>query len=692
MSTTDALFASAFQHHQAGDLVAAEGLYRAILQGDPAHFDSLQLLGTLLVQAGRHEAALAYLGQAIARQPGFALALHNRGLAWLALGQPAAALADFDQAIASQPDYADAYINRGNALQALKAPAAAVASFDRAIALNPAQADAHFNRANALRELAEHEAALDSYEQAIALQPTRAAFYGNRGIVLLALGRGDAALASFEQAIVHGASDAEAYYNRGLAQLKLGAHAAALGSFDAALQRKPDYAEALLNRGNALAALKDYAAALAACEQLLALKPDDAEAYSNRGLALAGLKQHAAAVASYDQALALKPDYAEACYNRANALLAQKQFAAAIAGYNQAIALRPDCAEFYGNRGIAQFELGEFAAAIASYDLATAYQPDYLNAHWNKGLASLLLGDFAQGWRLYECRWHRESEAAIRRSELTQPLWLGGQSLAGKTLMLHGEQGFGDMLQFCRYAPLLAAQGARVVLEVLRPLQALMQSLPGVAEVVVKGQPLPAHDLQCPLLSLPFACQTRLENIPATTPYLFSDAARRAAWGERLGEPSRPRIGLVWSGNPQHKNDHNRSLALSELLPWLPPEFDYLCLQKDVREADQALLAASGIRHFGEALTDFAETAALCASLDLLISVDTSVVHLAGALGKPAWVLLPQVPDWRWLLERDDSPWYPAMRLYRQMQAGDWSSVLRRVQGDLLHWRSAPTV
>lgn len=678
MASMAACFDAALQAHRAGNLAQAESLYRDILRQQPTQFDCWQLLGALLVQAGRHGEALPCLDRALALNAGFASAWHNRALAQQNLGKLAAAQADFAQALALQPDYLDAHFGLGNLCVQQGDYAAAVACFDQALALNPAQADVHFNRGNALRELAQYEAALVSYQQALALRPDCARFYGNQGICLLALGQRDAAQASFERAIALGPEDAEAHYNLGLLHFKEKAYPAALACFDQALRLRPDYADALLNRSNVLAAGEDYAGALAVSDQLIQLHPGLASAYNNRGLVLVALKQHEAAIACYDQALRLQPDYAEACYNRANALLELSQFGAAIDAYNQAISLQPNRCEFYSNRGSALFRQGDYKAAIASFDQATAYRPDYLDAYWNKALACLLLGDFAQGWRLYECRWHRETESACQRTDLVQPLWLGDCSLAGKTILLHGEQGLGDVLQFCRYVPLLAAQGARVVLEVVPPLYSLLRSLAGVAELVQKAQPLPAHDLQCPLLSLPLAMQTRLENIPSQTPYLFSDTQKRASWSASLGPQLRPRIGLVWSGNPRHKNDHNRSLTLAQLLPWLPAGCDYFSLQKDVRDADRATLATAGIRHFGEELKDFSDTAALCDLMDLVISVDTSVAHLAGALGKPTWVLLPYVPDWRWLLDRDDSPWYPTMRLFRQPKAGDWDSVFAR--------------
>ncbi len=250
--------------------------------------------------------------------------------------------------------------------------------------------------------------------------------------------------------------------------------------------------------------------------------------------------------------------------------------------------------------------------------------------------------------------------------------------------MLHSEQGFGDTIQFCRYAASVAALGARVILEVQKGLLVLLTGLAGVAELVERGAPLPAFDYHCPLLSLPLAFQTEPDSAPGRQPYLRCDAHKLQAWSDRLGRKTKPRIGITWSGSAAHSNDGNRSIALATWLPYLSDDFEYVSLQKEVRESDRAtLLQHNELRHFGEDLQDFGDTAALCALMDVVVCVDTSVAHLSAALGRPTWVLLPRVPDWRWQLERADTPWYPSARLYRQTTRGDWNAVLARVASDL---------
>jgi hypothetical protein len=293
-------------------------------------------------------------------------------------------------------------------------------------------------------------------------------------------------------------------------------------------------------------------------------------------------------------------------------------------------------------------------------------------------LASLITGDLPRGWVEYQ--WRRKAPiAGLSPRDFPQALWLGEQEIAGKTILLHSEQGFGDSIQFCRYAPLVAARGARVIMEVEAPLRNLMTGLAGTAEIVAKGSPLPDFDLQCPLPSLPLAFKTGLDTIPQNMPYLRAPKQAMAHWAALLGAKRSPRIGLAWAGNTRHVRDGERSMRLRDLLPLLDIDATFVSLQKEVRAGDAEILANSGMRRFGEQLGDFSDTAGLISQLDLVISVDTGVAHLAGALGKPVWILLTHAPDWRWLLDRDDTPWYPTARLFRQADSREWGSVVARV-------------
>jgi tetratricopeptide (TPR) repeat protein len=415
----------------------------------------------------------------------------------------------------------------------------------------------------------------------------------------------------------------------------------------------------------------------------LSLRPDDPAALSNRGLSLRALGRAHEALASCDRAIGLKPNYADAHNNRGLALGALKRQAEALASFEAALACNPSHLDALNNRGIALFEMGRLGEALACFERVLAIKAEHSHAHWNRAQVLLLTGDFARGWPEHE--WRRASNPGLQR-RFEAPLWLGETPLAGKSILLHAEQGLGDTIQFCRYAPMAAAHGARVVLEVQPPLVELARTLDGAIEVVARGDALPGFDLHCPLLSLPLAFKTELATIPALSPYL--GAPSTVDWDEWLGT-TRPRIGLVWSGNPGHKRDAARSVPLYALMPLLDLDATFVSLQKEVRASEAAVLKQTKIIDVADRLTSFAETASLIAALDLVISVDTSVAHLTGALGKPLWLLLPQVPDWRWLMNRDDSPWYPSARLFRQDATRAWGPVIARVQ-DALKKLAAP--
>ncbi len=504
-----------------------------------------------------------------------------------------------------------------------------------------------------------------------------------QGLVHHQQGQLEDARAAYERMLVLQPGHADALHMLGAMAMQSGEHALAVERISVSVHNNPRNATAYFNLGLALKALQRYEEAMVSFSQAIAIKPDYAQAWNNRGVVLQDQLRWDEAAQSYAGAIAAQPGFAQAHYNLGNALRALGRFEAALASYDTAITLQPGWAHALNNRGLALQELQRSAEAIESYDAAIANEPDYADAYWNKAIELLLCGDFAQGWAHYEWRWRRDTFSS-RKRDFPQPLWLGDAPLNGKTVLLHAEQGLGDSIQFCRYARDVRALGAQVLLEVPRPLLALFATLEGPKQLLEKGSALPHFDYHCPLLSLPLALQTQLANIPSPSPYLASTAAQRELWQRRLGPPSKRRIGLVWSGNVRDKNDLQRSLTLNALLPHLPQSCEYICLQKELRPADQDAMQASSIRFFGAHIQDFSDTAALCDLVDLVISVDTSVAHLAGALAKPTWILLPYAPDWRWMLDRDDSPWYPSVRLYRQGNDRSWLPVLGRMASDIL--------
>lgn len=434
--------------------------------------------------------------------------------------------------------------------------------------------------------------------------------------------------------------------------------------------------------GNWLLESKQYDKSIQEFDKLVQLGSALAEVHCNRGIALQSVNRIDAALDSYNTAIALNPDLAQVYSNRGSIFKLRNQLDAAIADFSESIRLSPLSATPYSNLGEALRDTQQLDAAISNYDKAIELEPRYPAAYYNKGLALLQAGKLPDGFVLYERRW--DSSMQDQKRGFAQPLWLGDAPLHGKTILLHSEQGLGDTIQFCRYVPVVAAMGGRVVLEVQKPLMGLLQDLDGVAQIIATGDPLPEFDCHCPLLSLPLAFKTDESSIPQHQAYLMGSAAQRAKWSRRLGEKTKPRVGLVWSGNADHKNDHNRSIALSTLIGNLPIGCAYLSLQNEVRPADQEVLNVTPwIRHFGNELADFTDTAALCELMDVVVCVDTSVAHLSAALGRPTWILLPYSVDWRWMLDRSDSPWYPSVKLYRQEEIRNWEEVLHRVGADL---------
>ena len=451
-----------------------------------------------------------------------------------------------------------------------------------------------------------------------------------------------------------------------------------------ALQINPNHARTYSNYGIALKELKRFDEALGSYDQAIAINPDYGDAYYNRGNTLMELKRFDEALSSYDQAIAINPDYHESYNNRGNTLKELKRFDEAINSYNQAITINPDYHEPYNNRGNTLKEFKRFDEALVSYNQAISIDPDYADAYFNKSLLLILRGEYGEGWQLYEWRWKQKHNINSRRA-YKQPLWLGHESLINKTLLITIEQGFGDYIQFIRYALLVEQLGAKVILEVPLVLMKLASTLKGHFIFVESGKSLLDFDYYCPIVSLPLAFKTTVETIPATLPYLYVDKAKKQQLNKRLGKQVMTRIGLVWTGGPDHKKDCDRSLLLKQFSSLLTLPFEFHSLQKDIREVDaQTIIDFPHMYQHQDELQDFSDTAALVDAMDIIISVDTSVAHLAGAMGKKLLLLLPYLPDFRWMLDREDSPWYPSAKLYRQEKINDWDTALEKLKADLL--------
>lgn len=615
----------------------------------PAPLEQAYALALQLYQSG----ALAETKEAcqwiIQADPQHAEALLLLGTCLWSKGAAAQAVSFYDRALAVKPNLTEAHFNRGLALRALGHAVEALASYDSAIALNPRWEDAHFNKANLLLDdLAAPVEALAAFDMAISAQPNFLFAHCNRGNALQELGRFDDALDAYRRAAEISPQYADAYFNEGELLQKLGNNSDARECYRKTLAIQPNHDLALNNLGMIAWLQEETSAALAYFDAAIAAAPSNARAHNNRGVALKALDRLDEAYESYTRAVEIDPRYADAFCNRGQLSQAMLRFDEARRDYHKALSIRPD----------------------------------YPECHWNEALCLLVNGDLPKGWDQYEWRWQLPAHRGLMPAV---PAWTGNRSIEGKTVLAWREQGFGDTLQFCRYVSLLAERGARVVLEVQAALVPLLQSLPGVERVIASGSERPVFDEHCPLLSLPRAFNTDLASVPASIPYVACPAAKRAQWAQHLGEKvGGLRIGVAWSGSSTHTGDKWRSIALQMLRPWMAIKgASFYSLQADVREADWQALSDLPIQHFDGALNDFSDTAALIEAMDLVISVDTSVAHLAGAMGKPVWILLPHFPDWRWLLGREDSPWYPTARLFRQERRGDWMPVIDRVSQSL---------
>ena len=458
----------------------------------------------------------------------------------------------------------------------------------------------------------------------------------------------------------------------------------ALDCLDKALAIDPNDLHTLQNRASALLSLKKPQDALVDLDAVLAREPRNLPALVNRAIAKAELARPADALVDFDAALKMAPFDARVLYNRGNALVQLHRPAEAIADFDRAIAALPTHRLTWNNRGNALQTLNRHDEATASFARAIEQNQEYADAHFNLALSLLTLGKLEQGFTEYEWRWKRTGVTDLRRNYRRQ-LWLGEYPLARKTILLHAEQGLGDTIQFARYTSVLARAGARVVLEVQPELKVLLGHLPGVASCHARGETLPGYDVHCPLGSLPLALKTTAANIPAEIPYVQADAEHIAKWRPAIEALPGKRVALAWAGQIHHANDSNRSIKLAALEPLFASDgISFVSIQRELRENDQAALARHGnVTHLGDQLTDMADTAAVASLVDLVIAVDTSVVHLAGAMGRPVWVMLPFAPDWRWTLTGEHSPWYPQARLFRQPAIEDWPSVVAALRDAL---------
>ena len=665
-------------HNQAKRIVNVDSLVR------PAHIMDINALqqGAQLHSEGRlDEARQAYEVLLDGPPPQVAAAQYLLALLMTDMGAPGSALAHYDAAIALGGASPDLFYRRGELLRQAGRSDEAVESFDRALALAEGHVDAAHMKGVALAAAGRLEEAVASYDRAASLNPESRSIWNNRGVALEALNRLEDAVASCERAIAIAPDYARAYHNRGSAKLKLGQTLEAIGDFDKAAMFDPNLAEAWSYRAVAMAGLERYIDAIESAERALALRPGYPEALNTRSIAERALNHPEAALASAEAALLARPGFAEALNSKASALAKLNRYEAACESYRLALAAKPGDPSILLNFGMALEATGDLEGALAAFSASHAAAPDLPDAMFAAGLVNIRAGALQPGFALYETRWTQKG--GPRHGKPAETLWLGEAPLGQRTLLVHAEQGFGDTIQFCRFAP-LAAPPSQLILQVQTPLKRLLASLDGAARLLGTDEDAPPFDLHIPMMSLPLALDIELQDMASRMPYLHPRADLVDRWRTKLPAAEGLRIGLAWTGNPGHDNDRNRSMPLQALAPLLAGRAQFVSLQKDYREADRALLAQlPQILRVEEDLKDFADTAALIESCDLVISVDTSVAHLAGALNKPLWLMLPRFSDWRWMNDRSDSPWYPSATLFRQTAFGVWDDVIARIAARL---------
>ena len=511
--------------------------------------------------------------------------------------------------------------------------------------LNPASAQkiaALMAKSIRLRHLKRFEDALEALDEALEIDPDYFLVLKYRGIVLDELARYEEAVESFD-GFLKLMNDPHAYGLRDNSLLN------AMADCDRILEANPENTEALVKRGDILQRLRRYDDAVHCYDRALKIQTGDKNALNRRGNAFLELNRHEDALESYDRALEIAPDNAALLFNRGNVLQ----------------------------------QIGRLDEALENYGRALSFKPDLTEAVMEQSHCRLAMGHFQTGWRLYESRWEIGS---LKRKKFNshEPLWLGEEPLCGKTVLLWAEQGFGDTIQFLRYVPLVAQIAGPVTVRVPIGLKSLTQTLKCPISIVTNIEPLPFHDFHCPLMSLPLAFGTTLESIPADIPYLSADIDQTNEWRKRLGPRDKFRIGIVWAGRQHEPVNRTRDMPLEVLLPLANLDIEIISLQKEIPEGDRKVLESlPQFRCLGETLTDFADTAALIENLDMVISMDTAVAHLAGALGKRVWIMLRHSGEWRWLLDRTDSPWYPTARIFRQRVRGDWVGVVSEITRQL---------
>jgi len=684
---TAQLIQSALSHHRAGREDQAEQLYRQVLEERPSDPYVLHSLGVIALGKGQVEQAAQLVRAAIGANPEVPQFHNTLGVILDHLGQPDEAIAALRQAISLKPDYAEACVNVAITLQTAGRFDEAIKVCLEALDMQPTYARAYHTMGFCLHALGRLGEAVGSYQKALALDPSLVEVYNQLGVVLSQQDRFDQAAAYLRQAVQRAPHYAEAHNNLGIALRALGHVDQAIECYKTAIALQPQFPEAHYNLAGAQASqgLRDQA--IESCHRAIELRPDYAQAYNQLGIVLAARGDRTGAMECYLKAIGADGQRAEFYNNLAIVYKEQAQYPLAVQNYLKAVVLEPAFPEAHYNLANALKELGDCDRAIACYDQAIALRGNYADAHWNRALALLLKGDLKQGWREYQWRYKVNLDTVLYPHLFNRPRWQGEQ-ISGRRLLVYCEQGLGDAIQFIRFVPQIRPlSGAEVILETWPPLIRLFQGISGVDRLVeasTQRHPEDDFDLCVSIMDLPYVLGASLDTIPRTVPYLTPDPAQVQAWRQRLAGTGL-KVGIVWAGRPTHGNDLNRSCRWEQfaVLAKIQGVRLYGLQKGPVADQVPSPPPEAPFTNLGEGFADLMDAASCMAAMDLVISVDTAMAHLAGALGRPVWTLLPFAPDWRWMLHRDDSPWYPTMRLFRQPKPRDWGSVFASIAQQL---------
>ena len=686
----DAMLNLGNAHLQLHEPQDALGAYREALTLNPQSDLVFAGLAEAQRQLGHHEQAMAHLQRATELAP------EKHGY-WVKIGnilrelqRHEEAIACYEGAISLEPDQAEAYAQMSLSMAELGHRDAALGCCKIALEIDPCQATALHHRALIQMQSDDKQAALDSLNATLALQPQLPSAWASKGSLLVGQKNYAEALSALSHAIELGASSADIFQQRALCLQDMERLDEAINDLEKALSLDPQHALSLMTLGVISQNLNRYDSAIHLYTQAIQIDPQRVEAYSNLGAVLFESNRFEDARVTLEAAVELNPKLINAWINLGSTLMQLYRFEESLAAFEQVLNLNPKHVDALCHQGLVLHDLRRMDEALDCYERALAIDPDSTLAHWNKAYGLLLNGDLTKGWPQYESRWtHKKNKLSL--PDFPTPRYTAQSNIQGKRLLVYAEQGLGDTLMFARFIPRLIELGAQVIFEVQPSLVRLMTRCLPDAQIIAMGQPTPSMDFHSPLLSLPGILGVQECSIPATDGYLSASSAKLQEWRKRLGPKAQRRIGLVWSGNAAHQNDRNRSMSLKKLLDALPKEFEYISLQNQIRQEDLVFLKNSElITSFADEMEDFEDTAALCQSVDLVISVDTSVAHLSAALGVKTWTLVPYSPDWRWMLNRADTPWYKSMRLFRQTTPGSWDEPLSAILTHLIKEADLP--